>query len=90
MHRNLKPENVLVDGCLSTMNPPHFSDQIRDSGNHELKVCLTDFAMSRSIQDPGMEKYTPEDPKERDRSGREHRRLFYRAPELMFRPNHYG
>ena len=34
--------------------------------------------------------YTPEDPKERDRSGREARRLWYRAPELLFRPESYS
>ena len=39
---------------------------------------------------PYLEKYTPEDPKDRERSGRESRRLYYRAPELMFRPNHYS
>ena len=33
--------------------------------------------------------YTPEDPKERDRSGREARRLWYRAPELLFRKASY-
>lgn len=33
--------------------------------------------------------YTPEDPKERDRSGREARRLFYRAPELILRKAEY-
>ena len=29
--------------------------------------------------------YTPEDPKERERSNREVKRLWYRAPELLFR-----
>jgi len=46
--------------------------------------------MSRTLQTPHLSRYTPEDPKERDRSGRESRRLFYRAPELMFRPDNYG
>ncbi len=36
-----------------------------------------------------MSQYTPEDPKDREKSGRETRRLFYRAPELMFRPHRY-
>jgi len=29
--------------------------------------------------------YTPEDPKDRERSGRESKRLAYRAPELLLR-----
>ena len=33
--------------------------------------------------------FTPEDPKERDRSGREARRLWYRAPELLLRKESY-
>ena len=50
MHRNLKPDNILVS----------------DSG--QVKIC--DFTLSRI----GVQKdvaYTPEDPKERERSGRE-------------------
>ena len=46
--------------------------------------------MSRFIPSPNLDAYTPEDPKERERSGRESRRLMYRAPELMFRPSLYG
>ena len=34
--------------------------------------------------------YTPEDPKERERSGREARRLWYRPPELLFRKKFYS
>jgi len=34
--------------------------------------------------------YTPEDPKERERSGREARRLWYRAPELLLRKREYS
>ena len=34
--------------------------------------------------------YTPEDPKERERSSREARRLWYRAPELLFRKEIYS
>ena len=75
MHRNLKPENILVD---------------ENTESSKFKACVSDFALSRSIQVPHLEKYTPEDPKERDRSGREARRLYYRAPELMFRPNIYS
>ena len=34
--------------------------------------------------------YTPEDPKDRERSGREARRLWYRAPELLLRKSIYS
>lgn len=33
--------------------------------------------------------YTPEDPKERERSGRESKRISYKAPELLYRAKHY-
>ena len=39
---------------------------------------------------PNREAYTPEDPKERDRSGREMRRLWYRSPEMILREEIYG
>jgi serine/threonine protein kinase len=68
MHRNLKPENALVNHC----------DQ----------VVLTDFTMARLMVREKND-YTPEDPKERYRSGREARRLWYRAPELLFRTESY-
>lgn len=68
MHRNLKPDNILV--------------------NHEGDVVLTDFTMARQMVRPDSD-YTPEDPKERDRSGREARRLFYRAPELLLKKVNY-
>ena len=44
--------------------------------------------MSRLIDAPNTH-FTPEDPKERDRSGREARRLWYRAPELLMRRTKY-
>jgi serine/threonine protein kinase len=77
MHRNLKPENILID-----------PDQ--EGSTQSVKTCISDFAYARACSAPYLESYTPEDPKDRDRSGRETRRLFYRAPELMFRPNIYS
>lgn len=49
---------------------------------------MTDFTMSR-LMTRSQNDYTPEDPKERDRSGREARRLWYRAPELLLRKTLY-
>ncbi len=68
MHRNLKPDNILID---------------KDG-----KTILADFAMARMMI-RSLADYTPEDPKERDRSGREARRLWYRAPELLLRKATY-
>lgn len=53
------------------------------------KVKLSDFTLSRMESVPHYA-YTPEDPKERERSGREARRLWYRAPELLLRKEIYG
>jgi len=50
---------------------------------------LSDFALSRIAVIPHFP-YTPEDPKERERSGRETRRLWYRAPELLLRKKFYS
>lgn len=72
MHRNLKPDNILVNES--------------ESG---LLVKLADFAFSRQITLSQIN-YTPEDPKERDRSGREARRLWYRSPELLLRKAEYS
>jgi len=52
-------------------------------------VKLGDFTTTRMLDIP-FQPYTPEDPKERDRSGREMRRLWYRAPELTMRDEIYG
>lgn len=69
MHRNLKPDNIMVS----------------ENGS----VIITDFCLSRLTCIPHS-CYTPEDPKERERSGREGRRLWYRAPELLFRKQLYA
>ena len=71
MHRNLKPDNILVHQAT---NGPLFK--------------LADFAFSRQFTYAYSE-FTPEDPKERERSGREARRLWYRAPELLLRRHEY-
>lgn len=69
MHRNLKPDNILV------------------TAQGELK--LSDFTLARLCVTPHVP-YTPEDPKERDRSGRESRRLWYRPPEMLMRKEMYS
>lgn len=51
-------------------------------------VRISDFGLSRLVSIPHIP-YTPEDPKERERSGRESRRLWYRAPELLMRKSIY-
>ena len=77
LHRNLKPDNIMI--------------------TEDEHVVITDFSLSRIVNIPHTP-YTPEvyfaenmykDPKERERSGREARRLWYRAPELLFRKNMY-
>jgi len=52
-------------------------------------VKIGDFTTTRMMDIP-FQAYTPEDPKERERSGREMRRLWYRAPELILRDEIYG
>ena len=52
-------------------------------------VKLGDFTTTRLLDIP-FQAYTPEDPKERDRSGREMRRLWYRCPEMILREEIYG
>lgn len=52
-------------------------------------VKIGDFTSTRMLDIP-CQAYTPEDPKERDRSSREMRRLWYRAPELILRDEIYG
>lgn len=52
-------------------------------------VKIGDFTTTRMLDIP-FQAYTPEDPKERERSGREMRRLWYRAPELILRDEIYG
>lgn len=57
--------------------------------NGEGHVVLADFSLSRLASLPHAP-YTPEDPKERERSRREAKRLRYRAPELLFRKDVYS
>ncbi|CAD8088890.1 unnamed protein product [Paramecium sonneborni] len=52
-------------------------------------VKISDFGMSRLETFPIIP-YTPEDPKERERSNREVKRLWYRAPEMLFRKQYYS
>ena len=52
-------------------------------------IKIADFALSRIAVIPHFS-YTPEDPKERERSGREARRLWYRPPEILFRKKLYS
>lgn len=73
MHRNLKPDNILL-------SPPSSDIPL---------LKLSDFSLSRIATMPHFP-YTPEDPKERERSGREARRLWYRAPEMLFRKKFYS
>lgn len=63
------------------------SDNILIGPNCQLKIA--DFTLSRICLIPHGE-YTPEDPKERERSGREARRLWYRPPEILFRKELYS
>jgi len=58
---------------------------IDEKGN--VKLC--DFTMSKIMTVPNSD-YTPEDPKDRERSQRESRRLWYRAPELLLRKKMYS
>jgi serine/threonine protein kinase len=74
MHRNLKPDNLLFTSASTDSHPT---------------LKLSDFALSRISVIPHFA-YTPEDPKERERSGREARRLWYRAPEMLLRKKHYS
>lgn len=52
-----------------------------------IKLC--DLSTSRVLDLP-IGAYTPEDPKERDRSYREQRRLYNRSPEIVLRQPLYG
>lgn len=77
MHRNLKSDNILVN----------FDPECQNFENPNFKCVISDFYLGRHNLKPlEYGKFTQEDPKERERSGREARRLWYRAPELLFRP----
>lgn len=62
-------------------------DNILLTSNNQIKI--TDFVLARLETYPMMP-YTPEDPKERERSNREIHRLWYRAPEMLFRKSYYA
>lgn len=66
LHRNLKPENIFVDLHDRSIAP---------TISNMRKVVIGDLMFSREVDFPSRE-YTPEDPKERDRSGREARRMW--------------
>jgi len=57
------------------------------TADHRIK--LTDLNLSRLVQG-SITPFTPEDPKDRERSGRESKRLWYRAPELLLRKALYS
>jgi serine/threonine protein kinase len=52
-------------------------------------LILTDFSISRRKVTPEFV-YTPEDPKERESSGRKTRQLWYKAPEMLLRRSKYS
>lgn len=64
------------------------SDNIYISSKNNQCIKIGDFALSRNLNMHDFP-YTPEDPKDRERSGRESRRLWYRAPELLLRKKLY-
>lgn len=57
------------------------------SASGSVKLC--DFAFGRALDEP-LRPYSPEEPKLRECSSREARRLYYRAPELVLRQSIYG
>ncbi|EGR33538.1 serine threonine kinase cdc2, putative [Ichthyophthirius multifiliis] len=73
-HNGIIHRNLKVDNILLT---------------EESLIKIADFALSKHVQIPHIP-YTPEDPKDRERSGREARRLWYRAPELLLRKSSYS
>ncbi|PFH32381.1 hypothetical protein BESB_016990 [Besnoitia besnoiti] len=101
VHRNLKPENILVRPCLrlarasrsqgethsASPTKMNVSDGVDEDDEMDwilpsVEVELSDFGFSRLLEET-QGAYTPENPKDRERSYRESRRLFYRAPELL-------
>jgi len=66
IHRNLKPENIFVD--LHDIDQPVTIANIK-------QLRIGDLMFGREVDFPDRA-YTPEDPKERDRSGREARRMW--------------
>lgn len=80
IHRNLKPENIFVD--LHDIDQPVTIANIK-------QLRIGDLMFGREVDFPDRA-YTPEDPKERDRSGREARRMWYKAPEYILRKSIYS
>jgi len=85
IHRNLKPENIFID--FHNNNASQINELF--SINNIRRVVIGDLMFSRELSYPERE-YTPEDPKERDRSGREARRLWYKPPEFILRKTMYS
>ena len=54
------------------------------------ELVLSDFSQSRHKVRSNYYVHTPEDPKERESSRREARRLWYRAPEMLLRRSKYS
>ncbi|CAE7713899.1 Cdk3, partial [Symbiodinium microadriaticum] len=82
IHRNLKPDNLFLD-LSGTARLPEFSRPFYGHPQSQYSnVKIGDFTTTRTLDIP-FQVYTPEDPKERDRSGREMRRLWYRACLLV-------
>ena len=77
LHRNIKPENIFV--VEEKLYNTEFFPRIK----------LGDFSSSRFIPNQNT-CLTPDDPKDRERSLREIKRLHYRAPEMILQIEDYS